>query len=168
MNLIAITLHRKAYTADTKIENYLRTVDTLPAPHDYSRVVKQADLDGNNPPWPSAFTRLACGGFFIKGQVLEIIDPDTGLSGLQLTYYVDTTAEATKDITLDNAYEKYYQFRKEHAQLAGLSEFDAWYSDAVRQSYNETYSVAIDNRNHAHDWFLDHMAAYRDPILTAK
>jgi hypothetical protein len=167
MKIIAIKIRRKPRTANiASLDEYLKSTTILPPPHDYNTVLSQANMDGTEPPWPTGFTKLNAGSYFIKGFVQEEIDTETGLTNRIFTYYVDITEDAVKDITLENAYENLRKYKSDYAKLVGLAELDAWINDYTDQNYTESFTTSFDESDLAYDWVLDHKVTYRDPCLS--
>lgn len=166
LNIISIAVCRKPKRANTlDLSQYLKSTDVLPPPHDYAIVVQQAAMDGSSPPYPTGFSKLNAGGYFIKGLVSEEIDAETGLTNTTIVYYVDITEPAVEDVTLENAYDKMKQFRRQYAEAIEMIELENWINDYISENFIETYTTYYDSSDFAYDWVSDHKVAYRHPYF---
>jgi len=168
VNLITLIITRVPKSADVTDPNtYLTSVSSLPAPHDYATVFAQADISGNNHPYPSSFARMNIGGNWVKGNTTSSIDPTTGLTSVTTPFHIDTNANDCSGVTVDNAYTQWAAFRAKHASLANLSAFESWLQYYWNQNYNITSTAAVDTNADNINWYQDHISAFNESGIFA-
>lgn len=162
ISLITLKLVRKQASASTlDAYEYLASgVTDLGSGHNYATVTAQFAAEAGSP-FPNNLAKLNIGDRFIKGKWYDDIDPDTGLNVGHFDYHINIAQPVNAEVTVENAYEKYLQYRAEYAAAHGLTELNNWYIDYVNANYVITHSAAIDTSEVSAQWWLDHELNYK-------